>query len=140
MVWSDYLKAAAPGAQQRDIALAAGVDQATVSRWQRSGAPPRPENVAAFARAYRRPVLEAFVAAGFLTKNEARERPRGRPRLDLIDDGELLAELARRLGVQSASAAETDPAISDTTMQSQLDLAARAAEPLIGASELPHEA
>lgn len=130
MAWSDYLKAIAPAAQQREIALAAGVDQATVSRWQRAGVPPRPENAAAFARAYQRPVLEAFVAAGFLSKHEAKERPRGRPRLDLIDDAELLAELGRRLSVGTDSAAE----------QPDLGLAARAADPLIGAADLPHEA
>ncbi|MBQ1444113.1 MAG: helix-turn-helix transcriptional regulator [Renibacterium sp.] len=134
MVWSDYLKATAPAAQQRDIAQAAGVDQATVSRWQRSGVPPRPENVAAFARAYRRPVLEAFVAAGFLSNDEAKERPRGRPRLDLIEDAELLAELGRRLGARPAAAAAPDAAA-----QSRLGLAARTAEPLIGAADLPHE-
>lgn len=110
--------------------MAAGVDQATVSRWQRIGAPPRPENVAAFARAYQRPVLEAFVAAGFLSKEEAKERPRARPRLELIEDAELLAELGRRL---SSAAVRTEK-------QPELGLAARTAEPLIGADELPHEA
>ncbi len=74
------------------------------------------------------------MAAGFLSNDEAKERPRGRPRLDLIEDAELLAELGRRLGARPAAAAAPDAAA-----QSPLGLAARTAEPLIGAADLPHE-
>lgn len=130
MVWSEYLRTVAPDAQQREIAQAAGVDQATVSRWRRTEAPPRPENVAAFARAFDRPVLEAFVAAGFLSASEANERPRGRPRLELITDTELLTELSKRLGVLRNS----------TQVKHDFGLAAYQGDPLIGHEELPHEA
>lgn len=129
MTWSDYLRSVAPAAQQREIAQASGVDQATVSRWQRADAPPRPDNVAAFARAYQRPVLEAFIAAGFLTPDEANERPRGRPRLDLVPDEELLAELGQRLRSKVGAAPR----------QSDVRLAAHTADPLIGPDDLPNE-
>lgn len=61
---------------QQAIASRAGINQTTVSRWLNGSAPPtNPDKVAAFARAYpnHTTVLEAFVAAGFLTLEEARK-------------------------------------------------------------------
>lgn len=101
MNWSDYVARVAPGAAQKDIAAAAGVDSSTVSRWK-SGLAPKPENVVAFARAYERPVLEAFVAAGFLTPDEAEERPIGRPSLESFSVTELLSEVSRRTAAMEA--------------------------------------
>lgn len=57
---------------------------------------PRADNVAAFARAYGVPVLEALVAGGVLTPAEAKARVAIRERADLTDD-ELLDEIAARL-------------------------------------------
>jgi transcriptional regulator with XRE-family HTH domain len=101
MSWSEYISLVAPRGQQKDIAAAAGVDGSTVSRW-RSGLAPKPENVAAFARAYDRPVLEAFVAAGFLTEEEAGQQPVGRPRLSELSTDELLHEIRERIIVYPA--------------------------------------
>lgn len=55
------------------------------------------ENVAAFARGYGRPVLEAFVAAGFLTDQEAKQRPEAAPSLRVLSDQELVDEVLRRM-------------------------------------------
>ena len=98
MSWSQYIKQIAPGAQQKEIAAAAGVDGSTVSRWA-SGLAPKPDNVAAFARAYNRPVLEAFVAAGFLTADEAKQRPVGAPDLSKLPVEEMLEEIRRRFSM-----------------------------------------
>lgn len=95
MTWWEYVTRTAAGEEQAAIAKRAGVGQSMVSRWQTST--PRPENVAAFARAYDRPVLEAFVAAGFLTSEEAGERPSAPPSLVSLTDGELIEEVSRRM-------------------------------------------
>jgi len=56
-----------------------------------------PVQAALFARAYRRPVLEAFVAAGFLTPEEADQQPSEPPTLAIVDDDALLAEIRIRM-------------------------------------------
>jgi transcriptional regulator with XRE-family HTH domain len=100
-MWWDYVQQVAKGAKQADIAERAGVNQVTVSRWKKGAESARPENVAAFARAYGRPVLEAFVAAGFLTAEEADVRPDSVLAVSDLADDALIAEVARRLkGVQ----------------------------------------
>ena len=73
--WSLYVERVKGGTTQAQVAQAAGIDQATVSRWLRGGKPGAPDRVAAFARAHKdcTNVLEAFVAAEFLTAQEAQE-------------------------------------------------------------------
>lgn len=51
------------------IARKTGLTSSTVSRWQT--ATPGVESVRAFATAYNRPILEAFIWAGFLAAEEA---------------------------------------------------------------------
>lgn len=61
---------------QEAVARRTGVNQTTVSRWLSEACPPsNAAKVAAFARAYpgHTTVLEAFVAAGFLTREEAQK-------------------------------------------------------------------
>jgi transcriptional regulator with XRE-family HTH domain len=73
--WSKYVKRIKDGSTQAEAAAAAGIDQATMSRWLHGGKPGEALRVAEFARAHPESttVLEAFVAAGFLTEAEARE-------------------------------------------------------------------
>lgn len=108
MTWWEYVSKMTPGDTNDTIARAAGVTAPTVSRWKTFT--PRPEAVAAFARAYGRPVLEAFVAAGFLTPEEASEIPSAPPSLASLDDDELLAEVRRRMqgGQSDAGTAEAE--------------------------------
>lgn len=81
---------------QKQIAEVSGVDQSTISRWKREGAS-RPENIIKFARAFRRPPVEALIAAGYLTENEAADVVTIRPvAADLTDDA-LLDEVRRRM-------------------------------------------
>lgn len=70
------------------------MSQSAVGRWKSSS--PKPETVAAFARAFSRPVLEAFVAAGFLTDEEARLTTVPAD-LAVVDSDLLLTEIRRRL-------------------------------------------
>jgi|GEM_PF-3536581 len=96
MNWWTYVQEVTNGAAQEKVAQKVGVTGPTVNRWQKSA--PKPETVAAFARAYGRPVLEAFVAAGFLTPDEARaDVTIARP--DDLTNFELVEAIGRRLGV-----------------------------------------
>ncbi|WP_242882656.1 hypothetical protein [Actinomadura litoris] len=96
MTWWDYVTRIAQGDTQGAIGTRTGLSQGGISGWRTKA--PKPETVAAFARGYDRPVLEAFVAAGFLTADEAgiTEAP---ATLTNLSSAELLNELGRRLGV-----------------------------------------
>jgi transcriptional regulator with XRE-family HTH domain len=68
--WWHYVVTVTGGAAQKDIAAATGIDQSSISRWQRGASTPRAEAVVAFARVYGRSPVEALVAAGYLSSNE----------------------------------------------------------------------
>jgi hypothetical protein len=94
VTWWEYVQRIAGTASPSEISRRTGIGQSSVGRWGSSS--PKPESVAAFARAYERPVLEAFVAAGFLTEEEAgtSEIPMD---LTYVPGEVLLEELKRRL-------------------------------------------
>lgn len=68
--WWQYVVAITGGAAQKDIAAVTGLDQSSISRWQRGTNTPRAEAVVTLARAYRRSPVEALVAAGYLSSSE----------------------------------------------------------------------
>lgn len=96
MNWWSYIRDVTAD-PQKQIAARCGVEQSTVSRWKQDQSNPEPAAAAAFARAYSRPVLEAFLAAGFLTPSEARQRPPSRTEAAQLSDDQILAELRERL-------------------------------------------
>lgn len=116
----NYVSSVVGSDTQATIGLKAGVSAATISRW--SVFAPKPENVAAFARAYRRPVLEAFIAASFLSEEEAGQQPEVKPSAASLSNDELLQELRGRLEYQNEYA-----------------LAAHVGDPDIGPEDLPNE-
>lgn len=120
MSWWEYVEHLMPSARQQDVAAAAGVTAPTVSRWSRREQGVDPRAAAAFARANGRPVLEAFVAAGFLTSEEANETPTATPSLGSLTDEQLLHEVRRRM---SHAAPTTHAGVSPAT-----DLASRRPE------------
>jgi transcriptional regulator with XRE-family HTH domain len=69
--WSDYVRRTQGAVSQTEAAALTGLSQATISRWGRGGRPGTPAMVAAFARGFGVSVVEAFVAADFLTPEEA---------------------------------------------------------------------
>lgn len=73
-----------------------GIDGPNFSKWK-AGHVPKVEVVARFARAYNRPVLEAFVAAGFLTEAEAEVKPVGKPDFSRLTNDELLELVSSRI-------------------------------------------
>lgn len=94
MAWIDYVRQHAGGDDDTAIGRRIGVSGASVGRWRTSA--PKPESVRAFAAAYQVSVLEAFVAAGFLTAAQARETV---VRVDVssLSDDELVSEVLARM-------------------------------------------
>lgn len=113
MTWWTYVRKHSGDVPASHVASAIGVTPSSVGRWGK-GSNPDPAQAAAFARAYGRPVLEAFIAAGFLTPDEAGERPAAATNLAVLDDEALLGEVARRMrrggtDAQGAGAGEKSP-------------------------------
>lgn len=72
-----------------------GMDQSAPNSW-RTGKP-RPETARRFARAYEVPVLDAFIACGWITADEAGALPTSVPDPTELDDAVLVKEIERRL-------------------------------------------
>lgn len=110
MNWGQYVRSHAGGDLNRVVASRAGVSEANVSRWKAGAQLPRAEHVAAFARAYGRPVLEAFIAAGYLTAEEANARPAAAPDYTQLTNRELIELVYARMREDSES--DDDPPTS----------------------------
>lgn len=145
--WWQYVTEVGQGDSQAQLARRTGLSSATVSRWQASD--PQPRSVAAFAVAYGRPVLEAFVAAGFLTEDQARAQVVRSDPTQMSDD-ELLAEvrsrMARPVGVvlddaDPAVVALREAGLADEAIAEALRGRTRpASSPASGAGEGTHRA
>ena len=84
MTWAEYFTRLTRGETQTQIGKRIGVDQTTVGRWLRNEKKPTDAGtVAHAAQTYGGNVLEAFVAAGFLTEEEAGIPPK--PLLEFAD-------------------------------------------------------
>lgn len=103
VTWPAYVRRHAGNARPTDIGVQAQVHPGTVSRWLGSDneRPKRPgdDHVRKFAIAYGRPVIEALVAAGYLSADDAKD---GRSielgtSLDRLTADELLGEIRRRI-------------------------------------------
>lgn len=98
--WARYVRDVAGNLNQLEIAAKTGIAQSNVGRWLR-GEPgtPKADSVVALARAFDQPPVEALVAAGYITEEEAGAKAR-RTRTPLNDytDVELVDELRRRVG------------------------------------------
>lgn len=71
-IWSAYVRAVIGDDSQTTAEAVTGIAQSTIGRWLRGAkAPTEAAKVAAFAQAYKRNVLEAFVAAGMLDEDDA---------------------------------------------------------------------
>lgn len=103
MSWWEYVERIANTSRQRDISDRTGIDATNVTRWK-SGQVPKADLVAQFARGYGRPVLEAFVAAGFLTPEEAKVRPAPAPDFSQLSNDELLELVRQRMGETDGTA------------------------------------
>lgn len=68
--WWEYLMRVTSHASRSEVANAAGVDPASVSRWKTGRNTPSADRVIAVARHYGRNPIEALVAAGYLDPTE----------------------------------------------------------------------
>lgn len=100
MNWSEYVARVIGDDRQVEVARKTGVDQTTISRWLNpatSTTRRTSQSVRLFALGYNRPVLEAFVVAGFLSKEEAGMHAEPLVDLATVPSQELIRELDRRL-------------------------------------------
>jgi DNA-binding transcriptional regulator YdaS (Cro superfamily) len=95
--WSSYVRNIARDEPQDVVGRKIGVNGSTINRWRNGSRPGKPAEVAALAAVYGGNVLEAFVAAGFLTPEQAKVPPKARPDWDSVSDDELLEQVATRL-------------------------------------------
>ncbi len=107
MPWWTYVQRTASGDTNLAISEQVGISAPSVGRWSK-GMLPDVSTAAAFARAYNRPVLEAFIAAGFLTPEEASERPSATPSLATLTEVDMLEEVLQRLKLKEKT--DHDPA------------------------------
>jgi transcriptional regulator with XRE-family HTH domain len=94
--WSRYVRRISGASSGSEIAARTRVGQSTVSRWLNDSTSPSTAQAAKFAQTYGANVLEAFVAAGFLTEEEAGMPPR--PEVDfyaLVDEDPALSTHAK---------------------------------------------
>lgn len=99
--------------EQADAARAAGLPRSAISQWLASGQRPTVENVRKFAQAVDVPLVKALVHAGYLTAEEAELPDDHPPSLKDVPHGELLAELADRLG-DAPSSHQQQPELPQT--------------------------
>jgi transcriptional regulator with XRE-family HTH domain len=109
VTWWRYVMTVTGNAAQKDIATATGIDQSSISRWQRGTNTPRAEAVVALARVYGRSPVEALVAADYLSSTELGvvELTTLTGDLTRVSIDSLLGELRRR--VLAAHPEDTQP-------------------------------
>jgi transcriptional regulator with XRE-family HTH domain len=110
--WWRYVVTVTGNAAQKDIAAATGIDQSSISRWQRGTNTPRADAVVTLARVYGRSPVEALVAAGYLSSSE-----RGVVELTTLTGDltgasidSLLSEIRRRVLAANPDDAQSWPA------------------------------
>ena len=96
-LWAEYVQRLTPGKTQAEIAALAGIAQTGVSRWLSGQSAPRVDSVIRLARNLGRSPIEALVAAGYLTAEEAGIRPDLHISIREFATDELLAEIRRRV-------------------------------------------
>lgn len=99
VTWDEYVRAVSEPDSGRAVAARIGQSESTISRWKNGTVVPEPRQAVQFARAYERNPLEALIAAGYLTAEEAAspiEVPRAL-QLSEFSDLELAQEMVRRV-------------------------------------------
>ncbi|MFC6424694.1 hypothetical protein ACFP71_07650 [Oerskovia paurometabola] len=111
--WWKYVQELIAGDTAQDAAAKAGFDKSAFSRWKK-GANADAAFALKLARAYHANVLEALVAAGLITEEEAGLKHVEVGKADVlrsISDLELAEEILRR--VQAASSPELEEPLDD---------------------------
>lgn len=112
--WSRYVVRIAETDVSNKIAAETDISQSTIYRWLHKGTAPEPPQAAKFALTYRRNVLEAFVAAGFLTQEEAALPTEPMPPdLSEVPGDVLSREIGRRLSESAAPTQQDHTLMAD---------------------------
>jgi hypothetical protein len=101
--WAAYVRGLTGDEPQDVVGSKVGVNGSTIHRWRRGSAPGKPPEVAALAVRYGGNVLEAFVAAGYLTPEQANTPPKSLPDWASVTDDELLEQVSTRMRRTSGS-------------------------------------
>lgn len=112
-----FLEAWTDGDSVRAWARKIGMDQSTLIR-QLARRDPNVHVVVALCREYRIPLLEAFVAAGFITSAEATQAA-AHGVLQGATDRQLVEEMLRRVEAREAGPDLTEP-VSDDVVNGQV--------------------
>lgn len=129
--WWAYLQTLMAGENQQDAAKRVGISKSNFTRWK-AGSKADPEFVVKIARAYGTNVLQALVAAEFLTEEEANLTAItiGGPSLDDATNDELVAEIADRLREAGGGTVHQLPATATNWRDADPErLAARKSDP-----------
>lgn len=123
--WWKYLQRLMGDQSQLDAAKFIGISKSNITRWK-DGTRAAPDFVVKVARAYDANVLEALVAAEFITEAEAklREIKIGGITLSDASNQQLLDEIMRRL-TPEANRLSGDPTGENIDYQQRDDLAKR---------------
>lgn len=95
--WWTWFAATAGTDDGATIAEAAGVSEPQVSRWRRGANRPDADKVVRFARYFRKPALEALVAVGYITAEDAHKTVTVERPVSELSDDELIDEIRRRM-------------------------------------------
>lgn len=95
--WWEYVTRIAGTDEQKTIAANAGIGPTVINRWANGSNEPSAKLVVTFARAYRRPPVEALVAASILDESDASAVIEIQRDLSNLDDDELVEEVRRRM-------------------------------------------
>jgi len=103
------------------VALDAGLDRAIMSKW-RGGQEAKADDVRRFVATLGAPVIEAFLAAGFLQLKDTQMTEVRRP-VTAFGDNELIGEIQQRMkGLRDALAAASQQGTSGQAGQAQKNL------------------
>jgi hypothetical protein len=97
--WAEYVHDVLDkhGADANEAGRRMGIHPDGIRRWLRHQNEPLVDKVMKFAAAFNEPVTEAFIAAGYMTPNQAGLPVEVKQSIRDLSDDQLLAEVARRL-------------------------------------------
>lgn len=119
--WARYVAYVARTANTSEIAKTTGINQSTVYRWLNDGSEPKPAHAARVAQVYGDHVLRAFVAAGWITEEQAQFAPAAaeQPVEHLTNQGltrqldRLILEMSYRLDENYADGRPTEGELAE---------------------------
>lgn len=99
VTWAEYVRAVIGDESGRAVAQLIGQSESAISRWKTGAVVPEPRQAVAFARAFERNPIEALIAAGYLTAEEAGQSidPPRPLQLREFTDLEIASEMLRRV-------------------------------------------